>query len=56
MSERVVEPLVCAECGRIADDRAGGWRAAHLVWTDEGPPEDELVVICPECVEREQLR
>jgi hypothetical protein len=46
--------LVCAECGQIAEAEARGWRA-HLVWADEGPPRDELVLLCPDCAQRERL-
>jgi len=45
--------LLSAECGRTAEDDARGWRV-YLVWADTGP-KGELVVICPDCAEREQL-
>jgi hypothetical protein len=43
----------CVECHRAVVELERGWRA-YLVPADEGP-EAELVVICPDCAEREQL-
>ena len=39
--------LVCAECGRLSEIGAPGWRGLR---TDDEPP---AVVFCPECAERE---
>lgn len=52
MTSLGVEPrLRCAECGRLADERALGWRALH----GREQPEDEpdVFVFCPACAERE---
>lgn len=46
--ERLSRWLRCAECGRLSDDDAAGWRT-YL--TDDEPPETET--FCPECSERE---
>lgn len=44
-------PTRCAECGRLADEDARGWRALHGREHPEDPP--EVVTFCPECAERE---
>jgi DNA-directed RNA polymerase subunit RPC12/RpoP len=49
---RVRTPLQCAECGREADETAGGWRA-YLAVADESDNEVEVKVLCPECAGRE---
>jgi hypothetical protein len=46
--ETPTDALVCAECGRRADDVAAGWRA--FLTSDE--PEG-VATFCPECAERE---
>jgi len=38
--------LQCVECGRVSDDNERGWTARLTV-------DDEVVVYCPECDERE---
>ncbi|HEU6445308.1 MAG TPA: hypothetical protein VFL61_09645 [Gaiellaceae bacterium] len=38
--------LVCVECGRVSRDDERGWTARLTV-------DDEVVVYCPECEERE---
>jgi hypothetical protein len=43
--ERVLE---CAECGRVSELGADGWRS---LWTDDGPP--AVVVLWALCGERE---
>ena len=40
--------LVCAECGRESEPDAAGWRA----YLDD---DDQAVMFCPECAEREFL-
>ena len=45
--------LVCAECVKVSDERADGWRAYVAGGEDQEPV--EVVVLCPGCVEREQL-
>jgi len=40
--------LVCVECGRVADDEAGGWRA----YREDLPGEDDprsVAIFCPMC-------
>jgi hypothetical protein len=39
-------PLTCAECGCVSDSEAAGWRGYYGT-------EDELVLFCSECAERE---
>lgn len=44
--------LVCAECGRVAEDEASGWRA----YREDVPGEDDppaVAVFCPVCALRE---
>jgi hypothetical protein len=41
----------CAECGRLADERAVGWRA--LLGCEFPDDQAEVFVFCPECAERE---
>jgi hypothetical protein len=45
--------LTCRECGQEADRFERGWKA-WVVWEDEGP-DDELVILCPDCCIREEL-
>lgn len=42
------ERLVCAECGKQADEQAECWRA---YFTDDEPK--EIRTFCPDCAERE---
>lgn len=44
-------PLVCAECGQVADESARGWRALFL--RSEPDDQPEVGTFCPECAERE---
>jgi hypothetical protein len=44
--------LVCAECGRVAEDEASGWRAYREDLPGEGDP-PAVAVFCPVCVARE---
>jgi hypothetical protein len=46
------EGLTCVECGATADAGATGWRAYLVDLKDEGEPL-EVVVLCPDCAERE---
>jgi hypothetical protein len=46
MHEKVVHELVCVECGRVPRENERGWTARLTV-------DDEVVVYCPECDERE---
>jgi hypothetical protein len=44
--------LACAECGRVADHEASGWRA----YREDLPGEDDphpVAVFCPTCAARE---
>ena len=43
--------LVCEECRRRSDARAGGWRGYLVDIDDDG--EDEVVFYCPRCAARE---
>jgi hypothetical protein len=45
--------LPCVECVQLSEGRAHGWRA-YLVGGLDGEPL-AVVVLCPGCVEREQL-
>lgn len=46
--------LVCAECGRVSDEQAQGWRACLLSADDEQPLQDDATVaFCPQCWQRE---
>jgi hypothetical protein len=45
--------LRCRECDAQTDRFERGWRA-YVVDEDYGP-DDELVVLCPDCCEREEL-
>ena len=42
--------LICAECGRVSDEKARGWRA-YLAGDFHEP--DETLVFCPDCARRE---
>jgi hypothetical protein len=44
--------LVCVECGAVAADPADGWKAeiGNDPRDDDAP---EVVILCPECWERE---
>ena len=43
--------LVCVECEDQADAQARGWEAHICDLDDDG--QDELVVFCPRCAQRE---
>src|SRR5579862_7235005 len=44
-------PLTCANCGRLSDREAAGWRGFIANADIEDMP--ELLFFCPECAERE---
>jgi hypothetical protein len=43
---RWVRSLECVECGRVSRENERGWKARLTV-------DDEVVVYCPDCDERE---
>jgi hypothetical protein len=43
---RSVWSLECVECGRVSSENGRGWTARLTI-------DDEVVVYCPECDERE---
>ena len=45
--------VVCVECGAVAPTDALGWHACLVGVDDELDDEEEAVVYCPECAERE---
>jgi hypothetical protein len=40
--------LVCAECGRVAEDEASGWRAYREDVPEEGDS-PAVAIFCPMC-------
>ena len=44
--------LLCVECGGVADDEAGGWRAYREDLPDENDP-PSVAIFCPICAARE---
>jgi hypothetical protein len=46
------QQLTCVECGATAENGAEGWRAYLVDLRGEGEPL-EVVVLCPDCAERE---
>jgi hypothetical protein len=44
--------LICVECRRAAEHKAGRWRA-YLIESDDANEEDEVLFYCPRCAVRE---
>jgi hypothetical protein len=44
--------MFCVECGTLSDRRASG-RRAYIACVEEDDELPEVVVLCPDCVERE---
>jgi hypothetical protein len=45
----VAEQLVCAECGRKADDEARGWHAFLIPPDEEEGEQAEVIFFCAVC-------
>jgi hypothetical protein len=43
--------LICAECGRLSDEKAAGWHAYHAL--EQFCDEEYVLPFCPQCAKRE---